>query len=55
MTIEITIKQGKEIERFIRKKVKFYSFGKQYLSITYIDGSHSYFKLTTILVIEEVK
>ncbi len=53
-TIEITIKQGKDVETYTRINVKFYRFEKQYLSIAYEDGTHSYFRLSAVLAIEEV-
>jgi len=54
MIIEITVKQGKDVETYTRTNVKFYSFDKQYLAITYNDNSHGYYRLSTVLVIEEV-
>ena len=53
-TIEITVKEGKNVEFYTRSNVKFYQFEKQYLSITYEDGTHSYFRLSTVLVVEDV-
>lgn len=53
-TIEITVKQGRDIDLYTRKNVKFYQFEKQYLSITYEDGRHSFFRLSTVLAVEEV-
>jgi len=53
-TIEITIKQSKEVETYTRKNVKFYQFEKQYLAVTYEDGRHSYFRLSTVLAVEEM-
>jgi len=54
-TLEITVKEGKDIEFYTRENVKLYQFEKQYLSITYDDGKHSYFRLSTVLAIEEVQ
>jgi len=53
-TIEITLKQGKEVETLTRTNVKFYSFAKQYLAVTRTDGKQSYYRLSTVLAIEEV-
>jgi len=53
-TIEITIKEGKDIKTYTRKNVQFYSFDKHYLAITYTDKTHSYFRLSIVLAVEEV-
>ena len=52
--IRITTKQNKKVKHIVRRNIKFYSFEKQYLAIVYEDGNHGYFKLTTVLAIEEI-
>jgi len=54
MTIKITVKQSKDVETHTRANVKFYSFDKQYLAIIYNNRSHGYYRLSTVLAIEEV-
>ena len=51
----ITLKQGKELEEIEVNNVKFFSFEKQYLAITMMDTSHSYYRLSTVLAVVEIK